>query len=132
MAFAVQEDLRPARVLILERQGKYGEAIKQYFEDDQVKSALDVFLRHIKYTSRDAGILDVIMTLLWRHLSFDRRTWKKSTGVQSNKILTLLDAILDQNLGKRESYIVSVPYVPVEYPLTSYADQRLWAHFTET
>ena len=118
MAFVVQEGLRPARAPILERQGKYGEAIKQYFEDDQVTSALDVFLRHIKYTSRDARIMDIIMTFLWRHLSFGRRTWKKSTGVQSEKILKLLDAILDENLGKRENYMASVPYMPVEGLLT--------------
>ena len=118
MAFVVQEGLRPARAPILERQEKYGEAIKQYFEDDQATSALDVFLRHIKYTSRDAGILDIIMTFLWRHLSFGRRTWKRTMGVQSNRILMLLDAILDQNLGERESSMASLPYMLVEDSLT--------------
>ena len=114
MAFVIRKNLRPARALILERQGKYGEAIKQYFEDDQVTSALDVFLRHIKYTSRDAGVMDIIMTFLWRHLSFGRRTWKKSTGVQSNKILRLLDAVLDQDLGERENYVASGVFILVE------------------
>ena len=118
MEFVVQEGLRPARALILERQRKYGEAIRQYFEDDQVTPAIDLFISHIKYTSRDAVILDVIMTFVWRHLSFGRRTWKRTTGVQPNKILMLLDAILDQNLGERENSMASLPYMLLEDSLT--------------
>jgi hypothetical protein len=110
MAFVVQHGLRAARALVLERQGKYGDAINQYFEDDQTPNALDVFLRHIQSTSRDVAILNTITTFLWRYLSFGRRTWNKSTGVPMSKVVTLLGEALNQNLGKGEYNVVSVLY----------------------
>ena len=110
MAFVDQHNIKAARALVLERLGRYGEAIKQHFEDEQAPNALDLFLRHIQSTSRDAAILDTIIRFLWRYLSFGRRTWKKCAGVPMNKVVSLLGEALNQNLGKSEYNVVSISY----------------------
>ena len=107
MNFVDRHVLREARAQILERQGKYWEAIKQWSEDGKTPTALDVFLRHITHTSRDPRIMDAITNFLWRNLSFGR-TWPKSAGVRVDKILPLLVAMSKLKLGVREKNMASV------------------------
>ena len=108
MDFVDRHGLREARAHVLERQGKYWEAINQWFEDNEATTALDVFLRHINHTSRDPRIMDVITNFLWQNLSFGRRAWPKSAGVRVNKIYPLLVAMSKQKLRVREKHMASV------------------------
>jgi hypothetical protein len=108
MVFVVQHDLREARAHLLEREGKYWEAIQQWFEDGQAPAALDVYLRNIDNASRDPSIMNAITRFLWRYLSFGLRTWPKSAGVRVNKILTLLGEMSKQKLRVWEKNMASV------------------------
>ena len=135
MAFVDLHDLKAARAPVLERQGRYGEMIKQCFEDDQAPVAFDVFLRHIGSTSRDAAILNTITNFLWRYLSFGRRTWKKCAGVPMSKVVALLGEVLNQNLGERDYNMVSGTLHRCSgraNPGLDRTDQRLQTCFTET
>jgi hypothetical protein len=93
----------------LERQGKYLEAVEQWFEDNQAPTALDVCLRNIDNTSRDPRIMNILTGFLWRNLSFGLRTWPKNAGARVDKVLTLLGAISKQNLRVCEKNMASVP-----------------------
>lgn len=108
MDFIVQRNLRAARAYLLEKQGKYWEAIQQWLEDSQVPSAMDVHLRHIDDASRDPRIMNALTNFLWRHLSFGLRTWPKSAGVRVGKIRELLGALSKQNLVTSEKNMASV------------------------
>ena len=108
MGFVDQHALRETRAHLLERQGKYWAAFKQWFEDGLVSTAFDVHLRHLDHTCRDPSIMNAITKFLWRYLSFGCYTWPNSAGVRVNKIITLLDAISKQKLGGREQNMASV------------------------
>ena len=134
MDFVHQHGLRVARAHVLERQGKYWEAIKQWFEDSETPTALDVFLRHINHTSQDSRIMNAITNFLWRNLSFGRRVWPKSTGVRINKILPLLLSMSKQKLrvgGKNMASVVPVMFFKKATKLDR-TDRRLQASFAAT
>ena len=108
MKFVDRHGLREARAHVLERQGKYWEAITQWFEDNKTPTALDVFLRHINHTSQDPRIMKAITTFLWQNLSFGRRAWPKGAVVRVNKIPPLLVAMSKQKLRVWEQNMASV------------------------
>lgn len=94
MEFVVEHDLGATRAVILGRQGKYGEAVIQYLDEDQDSEALDLTLEHTEDVIRDANAFNAIVDkFLWRYLSFGCRGWPEGTKVSSDKIFSLLEKI---------------------------------------
>lgn len=92
MEFVVEHDLGATRAVILMRQGKYGEAVRQYLNEEQDSEALDLTLEHIGDVMRDGNAFDAIVEkFFWRNLSFGCRGWPEHAGVPSEKILALLE-----------------------------------------
>lgn len=102
MEFVVEHDLGATRAVILVRQGKYGEAVRQYLDEEQDSEALDLALEHIGDVIRDGNALNAIVeNFFWRNLSFGRRGWPENAGIPSDKILALLERT--RNLKMNES-----------------------------
>jgi hypothetical protein len=94
MEFVVEHDLGETRAVILGRQGKYGEAVIQYLDEDQDSEALDLTLEHTEDVIRDANAFNAIVDrFLWRYLSFGCRGWPEGTKISSDKIFSLLERI---------------------------------------
>jgi hypothetical protein len=92
MDFVVEHDLGATRAVILMRQGKYGEAVRQYLDEEQDSEALDLTLEHIGDVMRDGNAFDaVVEKFFWRNLSFGRRGWPEHAGIPSDKILELFE-----------------------------------------
>lgn len=92
MEFVVEHDLGATRAVILMRQGKYGEAVRQYLDEEQVSEALDLTLEHIGDVMQDGNAFNaVVEKFFWRNLSFGCRGWPEHAGTSSDKILTLLE-----------------------------------------
>jgi hypothetical protein len=92
MEFVVEHDLGATRAAILMRQGKYGEAVRQYLDEEQDSEALDLTLEHIGDVMRDGNAFDaVVKKFFWRNLSFGRRGWPEHAGIPSDKILELFE-----------------------------------------
>jgi hypothetical protein len=92
MEFVLEHDLGATRAVILMRQGKYGEAVRQYLDEEQDSEALDLTLEHIGDVMRDSNAFNAIVErFLWRNLSFGRRGWPEHAGISSDKILALLE-----------------------------------------
>jgi hypothetical protein len=90
MEFVVEHDLGATRAVILMRQGKYGEAVRQYVDEEQDSEALDVTLEHFGDVMRDGNAFNAIVDkIFWRNLSFGRRGWPEHAGIPSDKILAL-------------------------------------------
>lgn len=88
MEFVVQHELWIARALILRKQKKYGEAVRQYLDEGCELDALEIALEHINDVTQDPDTFNAIIAkLLWRYLSFGRR------GIPASKISKLLEAI---------------------------------------
>jgi hypothetical protein len=92
MEFVDEHDLGVTRAVIYVRQGKYGEAVRQYFDEDQDPEALDLTLEHIGDVMRDSNALNAIFEkCFWRNLSFGCRGWPEHAGIPSDKILALFE-----------------------------------------
>jgi hypothetical protein len=107
MEFVVEHDLGETRAELLKGQGKYGEAIIQYLDEDQEMDALDLALGHIGDVTRDAdAFYAVVRKFLWRHLSFGCRGLPESVVVPTAKIRTLLWTIPKTGLDERDQKLV--------------------------
>lgn len=92
MEFVVEHDLGATRAVILTSQGKYGEAVRQYLDEEQDLEALDLTLEHFGDVMRDGNAFNAIVEkLFWRNLSFGRRGWLEHARIPSDKILVLLE-----------------------------------------
>ncbi|KAH9009229.1 hypothetical protein EDB84DRAFT_1584162 [Lactarius hengduanensis] len=103
MEFVVEHELGAARAIILGKQEKYGEAVRQYLEDGQELDALEMALDHIDDVTQDLEAFNAIVTkILWRYLSFGRRGWPENIGIPAFMISKLLDTIPLRELRVRE------------------------------
>jgi hypothetical protein len=92
MEFVEEHDLGATRAVLLMKQGKYGEAVRQYLDEGQDSEALDLTLEHTGDVMRDGDALNAIVErFFWRNLSFDCRGWPEHAGIPSDKILALLE-----------------------------------------
>jgi hypothetical protein len=107
MEFVVEHDLGATRAVILARQGKYGEAVRQYLDEGQDSEALDLALEHLEDVMRDVDAFDAIVKkILWRYLSFGCRGWPEDARISPDKILTLLERIRSLSLNDRDQKMV--------------------------
>jgi len=111
MEFVVEHDLGSARAVLLGRQQKYGEAVKQYLDEDQTSDALDLTLEHIDDVMRDVDAFDAIVEkCLWRYLSFGCRGWPESASITVDKIDALLRWSPGLDVDDRDKGKVCGPY----------------------
>ncbi|KAI9510706.1 hypothetical protein F5148DRAFT_1177323 [Russula earlei] len=109
MGFVVEHDLGLTRALILGRDGKYGEAIKQYLDEGQISEAIDLALVHIDDVMKDVKTFNAIVDkALWRYLSFGCREWPESSGIPFDKICMLLKKIQTRNLNDRDKRMLFI------------------------
>ena len=110
MEFVVEHDLGSTRAVILGRQGKYGEAVRQYLDENQQSEALDLALEHIDEVTQDSEAFNAIVeTFLWRYISFGCRGWPESADIPSHKIDELLGSIPGTHLSDRDKKTVCDP-----------------------
>lgn len=106
MDFVVEHDLGSTRAVLLEEQEKYGEAVRQYLDEEQDTKAFDLALEHDD-VMRDADAFNAIVEkFLWRYLSFGCRGWPEGAGIPSDKILVLLERSRNLSLNDRDQKIV--------------------------
>jgi hypothetical protein len=99
MEFVVEHDLGATRAVILMEQGKYGEAVRQYLDEEQDSEALELALEHMDDVMQDVDAYNAIVeSYLWRYLSFGCRGWPESARIPSDKVLALLKGIQSVNL----------------------------------
>jgi hypothetical protein len=111
MEFVVEHDLGATRAVILGRQGRYGEAVKQYLDEDQESEALDLTLSQIDEVMRDVDAFNAIVEkLLWRRLSFGCRGWPESDDTLFHNIDALFRGISGKNLSDKDKMTVCGPY----------------------
>jgi hypothetical protein len=109
MEFVVEHDLGLTRAVLLTRQGKYGEAVRQYLDEGQDTEALDLALEHIGDVTQDTDAFNAIVKkFLWRYLSFGCRGWPHSAVVPAAKIFAFLSTIPQTGLDERDQKMVSV------------------------
>ena len=107
MEFVVEHDLGATRAVILIRQGKYGEAVRQYLDEDQDSEALDLTLEHTGDVIRDGIAFNaVVEKFFWRNLSFGCRGWPEHAGIPSDKILKLLERTRSSNMNDSDQKMV--------------------------
>ncbi|KAH9075547.1 hypothetical protein EDB83DRAFT_2312005 [Lactarius deliciosus] len=94
MEFVVEHELGEARAIILVKQEKYGEAVRQYLDEGQELEALELALEHIHDITQDVNALNAIVTkILWRYLSFGCRGWPENMTISASKIHKLLETV---------------------------------------
>ncbi len=94
MEFVVEHELGVARAVMLGKQKKYGEAVRQYLDEGQELEALEVALEHIDDITQDPNAFNAIITkVLWRYLSFGCRGWSENIRIPAFKIRKLLETI---------------------------------------
>jgi hypothetical protein len=99
MEFVVEHDLGATRAVILVGQGKYGEAVRQYLDEEQDFEALELALEHMDDVARDVDAYNAIVeSYLWRYLSFGCRGWPEGARIPSDMIIALLERIRSVNL----------------------------------
>ncbi len=109
MEFVVEHDLGATRAVILGRQGKYGEAVRQYLDEGQDSEALDLTLEHIDEVMRDVDAFDaVVKKFLWTYLSFGCRGWPEDAQFPSDKIFELLERIRSVDIDNRDQKVMMV------------------------
>ena len=135
MEFVVEHDLGATRAVILVGQGKYGEAVRQYLDDEQDSEALDLALEHVDDVMRDADAFNAIVEkFLWRYLSFGCRGWPEEAKIPSDKIHALLERIrtLNLNLDNRDQKVMMVCSSPFSYLTGEPADPRRSSLLSDT
>ncbi|KAH9017008.1 hypothetical protein EDB85DRAFT_2017856 [Lactarius pseudohatsudake] len=94
MEFVVEHELGEARAIILVKQEKYGEAVRQYLDEGQELEALELALEHIHDITQDVNALNAIITkILWRYLSFGCRGWPENMTIPASEIHKLLETV---------------------------------------
>ncbi|KAH9065003.1 hypothetical protein EDB87DRAFT_1574726 [Lactarius vividus] len=94
MEFVVEHELGVARAIMLVKQEKYGEAVRQYLGEGQELEALELALEHIHDITQDVSTLNAIITkILWRHLSFGCRGWPENMTISASMIRKLLEIV---------------------------------------
>lgn len=112
MEFVVEHELGLARAVILGKQKKYGEAVRQYLDEGQELDALELALEHIDDVTRDCEAFNAIITMiLWRYLSFGSRGWPENIIIPASKIRELLGTIPLWKLRLTEQRMVSNTHV---------------------
>ncbi len=112
MEFVVQHELWVARAVILRKQKKYGEAVRQYLDEGEELEALEIALEHIDDVTQDPDAFNAIIAkILWRYLSFGCRGWSENIRIPASMISKLLEAIPLQGLRIREQQMVRDPHV---------------------
>jgi len=107
MEFVVEHELGVVRAVMLGKQEKYGEAVRQYLEEGQELDALGVALEHIDDVTQDPDAFNSIVTkILWRYLSFGCREWSENIRIPAFMIRKLLDTIPLRELRVREQKMV--------------------------
>jgi hypothetical protein len=108
MEFVVEHELGLARAVILGKQKKYGEAVRQYLDEGQELEALELALAHIGDVTQDCEAINAIITkILWRYLSFSSRVWPENILIPASKIRELLGTIPLSKLRLTEQRVVS-------------------------
>jgi hypothetical protein len=103
MEFVVDHDLGATRAIILRRQGRYAEAVRQYLDEEQDTEALDLALEHIDDVMGDPDAFGaVVEKIFWRNLSFGCRGWPDGAKIPSDKIFALLEGIRSVNMDNRD------------------------------
>ena len=112
MEFVVEHELWVARAVILRKQKKYGEAVRQYLDIGQELEALEIALEHIDDVTQDPDALSAIIArILWRYLSFGCRGWSEDKRIPAFMISELLEAIPLRGLRIREQQMVGDSHV---------------------
>ena len=113
MEFVVQHELWIARAIVLRKQQKYAEAVRQYLDEGCDLVALEIALEHIDDITQDPDTVNAIIAkVLWRYLSFGRRGWPEETiGIPASKISELLEAIPCQRLRISEQQMVGGSHI---------------------
>ncbi len=94
MEFVVEHEFGVVRAVILRKQKKYGEAVRQYLDEGQELDALELALEHIDDITQDPDAFNAIITkILWRYLSFGCRGWSENIRIPAFKIRKLLKTI---------------------------------------
>lgn len=107
MEFVVEHDLGATRAVILMRQGKYGEAVRQYLDEEQDLEAFNLTLEHIGDVMRDGKAFNAIVEkLFWRNLSFGRRGWPEHARISSDKILAFLEKTRSLKMNDSDQMMV--------------------------
>jgi hypothetical protein len=135
MEFVVEHGLGATRAVILVGQGKYGEAVRQYLDEEQDSEALDLALEHIEDVVRDVDTFDAIVAkFLWRYLSFGCRGWSEGAKIPSDKILALLEGIrsVNLNLDIRDQKVMMVCGCPFPYLTGEPADPWCSSLFSDS
>jgi hypothetical protein len=109
MEFVVEHDLGATRAVILRRQGRYGEAVRQYLDEEQDPEALGLTLEYIDDVMGDPDAFDaVIERFFWRNLSFGCRGWPEGANIPSDEIFALLEGIRTENMDNRDQKVMMV------------------------
>jgi hypothetical protein len=107
MEFVVEHDLGATRAVILVEQNKYGEAVRQYLDEEQDSEALDLALEHIDDVMRDVDAFNAIVEkFFWRYLSFGCRGWPEDARIPPDKIRALFERTRGLNLNDRDQKTV--------------------------
>ncbi|KAI9453671.1 hypothetical protein BJY52DRAFT_1153029, partial [Lactarius psammicola] len=107
MEFIVEHELGVARAVVLEKQKKYGEAVRQYLDEGQELEALELALAHIDDVTQDPEAFNAIVTkILWRYLSFGCRGWSENGRISARQICELLETIPLRELRVGEQEMV--------------------------
>ncbi|KAI9436977.1 hypothetical protein H4582DRAFT_2058436 [Lactarius indigo] len=107
MEFVVEHELGVTRAVLLVKQKKYGEAVRQYLDEGQELGALEVALDHIDDVTQDSDAFNAIVTkILWRYLSFGCRGWPENIGIPAFMIRKLLDTVPLRELRVREQKLL--------------------------
>lgn len=108
MEFVVEHELGVARAVILGKQKRYGEAVRQYLDEGQELEALELALEHLDDVAQDCEAFSAIITkILWRYLSFGSRGWPENIVISASKIHKLLGTISLGKLRLKEQKMVS-------------------------
>jgi hypothetical protein len=108
MEFIVKHKLWIIRAILLVKQGKYSEAVKQYLRESHENEALELALEHLREVTLGADAFSAIeRKFLWRYLSFGCRKWPEKAEVTADKILALFKRITQTNWNTRDKEVVS-------------------------
>lgn len=109
MEFVVDHDLGATRAVILRKQGRYGEAVRQYLDEEQDLEAFDLTREHIDDVMRDPDAFSaVIEQFFWRYLSFGCRGWPEGAKIPSDEIFALLEGIRSVDMDDRDQKVMMV------------------------
>jgi hypothetical protein len=109
MEFVAEHDLGATRAVLLERQGRYGEAVRQYLDEEQDSEALDLTLEHIDDVMQDPDAFDaVVEKFFWRNLSFGCRGWPEGAKISPDEIFALLEGTRSVNMDNKDQNVMMV------------------------